>query len=106
MNNTVKFTSQIDGTITATIYNSNGVKQVIAGCDIKLRIAEEFGDTVLLEKQMTINSNNEAIAELTPQDTNMLIKGNYQMQLIIIDVLGKRNATEKQRIYIDDILGD
>lgn len=106
MNNTVKFTSQIDGTITATIYNSNGVKQVIAGCDIKLRIAEEFSDNVLVEKSMTVTANNEAVAELTPQDTNMLIKGNYQMQLIIVDALGKRNATEKQKIYIDDILGD
>ncbi len=103
---TAKFTSQIDGSITATIYNSSGAKQVIAGCTITLRIANEFDDVVLLEKPMTINENNEAVAELTPTDTNMLIKGNYQIQLIIIDVLGKKNATEKQTIFIDDILGD
>ena len=102
--NTVKYTAQLDGSITATIYSPTGNIQNLTGCEIELRLAREYEDNVIITKQMTVNDTS-CTTIFTPTDTEMLEKGNYIIQLIIVDVLGKRNATEKQKILIDDILG-
>ncbi len=102
--NTVKFTSGIDGTITATIYNKVGVPQDLTGCTVTLNLSFEYEDKAILSKQMTVQDTVCSVA-LTPIETEMLSGGIYELQLIIVDVLNKTNATEKQIFNIDKIIG-
>ena len=39
--NTVKYTAQLDGSITATIYSPTGNIQNLTGCEIELRLDRE-----------------------------------------------------------------
>jgi hypothetical protein len=100
----VKFVAGLDGSISAFVYRPDGIEQDLTDCSITLNIAYENDDNAILSLPMQILGNNKCVAYLTPNDTEFLSKGEYELQLIITDIADKKNATSRVKLSVDKII--
>lgn len=101
--NNILFTAGIDGDITVTVNTPTGLTQNLTGCTVTLKIANECEDDAVFTKQMTVNVD-KCTVHLTPVETDFIMRGRYEAQLIILDAGGKTRATERQLIIINKVI--
>lgn len=97
----LKFIANVDGSITCEIFDSLGEPQDITGCYITFNLSYEFEDEPIISLPMTVFETSKCAINLTPEDTEMLTKGEYEFNLIIIDGGNKKHVTDKIKVLID-----
>jgi hypothetical protein len=99
---TVKYTAGINGNISITIVDGFGVPQNLTGFTVILNLVYTNEDDALISKEMTVNGSVCSLI-LSATDTEILSRGEYEIQLILKDITGEIYATERQPISINKV---
>lgn len=97
----LKFIANVDGSIICEIFDSLNEPQDISGCYITFNLSYEYEDEAIISLPMVVFETNKCAINLTPEDTEMLSKGEYEFNLIIIDGGNKKHVTDKIKVLID-----
>lgn len=97
--NTNIITAGVDKTITATVTELDEI-QNLTGHSIFFNLAYMGEDDAIISKVMTVSSNSCTV-NLSYIETSILDYGEYDVNLIIIDPLEKRYATERYRFTVN-----
>jgi len=100
----LNFKANVDGSIICEIVDSNGIAQDLNGCYIKFNLGYEYDDSAIISEDMTVYEINKCLVNLTPEQTEVLSKGEYEFNLVIIDGGNKKHVTDKVKISIDRII--
>jgi uncharacterized protein (DUF2344 family) len=102
INLTIKYTAGINGSISITVVDEFGVPQNLTGFTVVLNLVYTNEDDALISKTMTVNESVCSL-ELSATDTEILSRGEYEIQLVLKDGIGKIFATERQPISINKV---
>lgn len=89
----------VDKIITATVTELDEI-QNLTGHSVFFNLAYMGEDDAIISKVMTIINSTTCTIELSYVETSILDNGEYDANLIIIDQLEKRHATDRYRFTI------
>lgn len=102
----IKLTTGIDNTITINILDTTGLPQDLTSCTAMFYLSYKYeDDSVISPKAMNIYPDGKCVVSLSPAETNVLARGEYQMQVKITDINNKIHGTERIDISVDKTIG-